>query len=119
MESRESTPGDPTSPLPPNRRSHDRVEGPFDGRRVAALETPIRIGNLSEGGCFVNSMFEQIRGARLVLTIDLPQEGSVTLHGESLYCRRDFGFAVRFTEMTEHSRARLEGALRTLRGQSL
>lgn len=111
----EKGPGESVEAIAANRRSHDRVDGPFDGHRVTALELPVRIGNLSEGGCFVNSMFEQVSGARLQLTIDLPNEGSITLQGEALYYRPDFGFAVRFTEMTEQTRARLEDALRKLR----
>jgi hypothetical protein len=61
----------------------------FDGHRVAVLELPVRVGNPSEGGCVVNSMFEQVSGARLQLTIDLPNAGSITLQGEALYYRHD------------------------------
>lgn len=111
----EREPGLPGELIVANRRSHDRVDGPFDGHRVTALELPVRIGNLSEGGCFVNSMFEQVSGARLQLTIELPNDGSITLQGEALYYRPDFGFAVRFTEMTEQTRARLQDALRKMR----
>jgi hypothetical protein len=98
-----------------NRRVHDRVDGPFDGRRVAELETPVRICNLSEGGCFVNSMFEQSRGAELVLTIELPDEGAITVQAEALYHRPEFGFAVRFTDMTADTRGRLTRALQSIR----
>jgi hypothetical protein len=41
-----------------DRRHYDRVAGPFDGRRVGALETPVRIYDLSEGGCFINASHE-------------------------------------------------------------
>jgi hypothetical protein len=101
-----------------NRRAHDRVAGPFDGHRIAALETPIRIYNLSEGGCFVNSIYEQPRGTELVLTIELPHEDPITVEGETLYHRKDFGFGVRFTEMTEQARATLARVLMRLRGQA-
>ena len=115
MTSNEREPGEPGEVIAANRRSHDRVDGPFDGHRVTALESPVRIGNLSEGGCFVNSMFEQVPGARLQLTIELPNGSSINLQGEALYYRPDFGFAVRFTEMTEETRARLQDALRKMR----
>lgn len=104
-------------PAAVNRRVHDRVDGPFDGRRIAELETPVRIWNLSEGGCFVNSMFEQVRGAELVLTIELPDEGAITVQAEALYHRPEFGFAVRFTGMSEEMRARLDRALHNLRAR--
>jgi hypothetical protein len=98
-----------------NRRAHDRVDGPFDGFRLSALDTPVRIHNLSEGGCFVNSIYEQQRGTEVILTIDLPQEEPITVEGETLYHRKDFGFGVRFTEMTQHARATLERVLNNLR----
>jgi hypothetical protein len=98
-----------------NRRVNDRVAGPFDARRIAELETAVRICNLNEGGCFVNSLVEQGRGTELVLRIELPDEGVVTVHAEALYNQPEFGFAVRFTEMTEHTRVRLNRALHTLR----
>jgi hypothetical protein len=100
-----------------NRRAHDRVDGPFDGRRIAELETPVRIWNLSEGGCFVNSMFEQPRGAALVLRIDLPDEDAITLQAEAIDHRADFGFAVRFTGMTDETRSRLGRVLERLRAR--
>lgn len=104
-------------PVAVDRRVHDRVDGPFDGRRIAELETPVRIWNLSEGGCFVNSMFEQARGAELVLAIDLPGEGAITVRAEALYHRPEFGFAVRFTAMSAEMRARLGRALHNLRAR--
>lgn len=103
----------------PNRRAHDRVAGPFEGRRVAALETPVQIYDLCEGGCFVNAMFEQKKGVGLVLRIDLPYEGWITLQAEALYHRPDYGFGARFTEMTDQTRVRLDRALKKLRARAL
>ena len=94
-----------------NRRQHDRVSGPFDGRRIAGLETPVRIYDLSEGGCFVTSFHEQQPGIRCTLEIDLPYEGWIRLKAETLYVRPGFGFAVRFTEMSQETSERLRWAL--------
>src|SRR5260370_12618333 len=69
------------------RRAHPRVAGPFDGRRVGALETPIQLFDLSLGGCFVNSLHEQQLGVKLVLKIELPGEGWITLKAMTLYRR--------------------------------
>jgi hypothetical protein len=93
-----------------DRRRHDRFAGPFDGFRVGALETPLRIFDLSRGGCFVNAMHEQKPGVRFVMNIDLPYAGAITVKAVSLYARCG-GFAVRFLHMSEEAASRLEEAL--------
>jgi hypothetical protein len=93
-----------------DRRRHDRIAGPFDGFRVGALETPVRIFDLSQGGCFVNAMHEQKPGIKFVMHIDLPYVGRITVKAVSLYTKPG-GFAVRFLEMSEGAASRLEQAL--------
>ena len=90
-----------------SRRRHDRVAGPFDGCRLGLLETPIRIYDLSLGGCFVNSMHEQREGSRVQLKIELPDEGSIVVDAETLYRRQGFGFAVRFVDVNIETARRL------------
>jgi hypothetical protein len=101
-------------PITGCRRAHHRVAGPFDGRRVGALETPIQLFDLSLGGCFINSLHEQKLGIMLVLKIELPGEGWITLKAKTLYRRGEFGFAVKFIEMSEDASLRLERALDAL-----
>ncbi len=96
------------------RRQHKRVDGPFDGFRIGALETPIQLYDLSRGGCFINSMHQQQPGVVLLLKIDLPYEGWISVKAESLAGRGEFGFAVRFVEMTDDAAARLERAVAKL-----
>ena len=90
-----------------DRRCHERIAGPFDGLRVGALETPVRIYDLSRGGCFINAMHEQAPGVKFMLKIDLPGEGWIQVRAETLYHRPEYGFAVRFIEMTEETAQRL------------
>src|SRR5688572_20607089 len=99
------------------QRRSVRVAGPFDGWRVTnAIETPIRIYNLSEGGCFITSLHEApAPGRKLVLKIELPKEGWIDVKGETLYAREEFGYAVRFSEMSSDAFTRLERALNALR----
>jgi hypothetical protein len=99
-----------------DRREQDRVPGPFDGRRVGALVTPVRIYDLSEGGCFINSLHEQLLGTAVVLEIELPYEGWIRVTGETLYRKPEFGFAVRFVEMTDEVSMCLKRALKQIRG---
>src|SRR6185312_13037771 len=90
-----------------DQRQHFRVPGPFDGFRIGMLETPVRVYDLSEGGCFVSSLYEGKPGEVIELKIELPYEGWVKVKGETLYNKDEFGFAVRFTDVTEHARAAL------------
>jgi PilZ domain-containing protein len=96
------------------RRQHKRVDGPFDGFRIGALETPIQLYDLSRGGCFINSMHQQQPGVVLLLKIELPYEGWISVKAESLPGRGEFGFAVRFVEMNDDAAARLERAVAKL-----
>ena len=95
-------------------RQHPRVPGPFDGRRLGMLETPVRIYDLSEGGCFVTCLYNGVPGESAVLKIQLPHEGWIKVEGEAVYNRPGFGFALRFTKLTDHARAALASTVRRL-----
>jgi hypothetical protein len=107
-----------TMPITANRRAHLRVVGPFDGRRVGALEIPVRIYDLGEGGCFVHSMHEQQPGIRFPLDIELPYEGWIRVKAETLYGKAEFGYAVRFAEMSDEVSARLRRCVERLQGRA-
>jgi hypothetical protein len=96
-----------------NRR-YRRVAGPFDGKRIGLIETPVRIYDLSEGGCFVTSLYDGAPGERLTLSIHLPYEGWIKVEGETLYNRPEFGFAVRFTSVSDHARKALASVVHKL-----
>ena len=88
-------------------REYERVAGPFDGYRVGRFESPVRIYDLSRGGCFINSTHEHQLGSTLVLKIDLPEEGQITVKAETVYCRPGFGVGVRFVDVDAETGARL------------
>jgi len=97
-----------------DRRGSERVPGPFDAWRIGFLETPIRIYDISLGGCFVHAMHEQDPGVVVMLKIHLPDHEWVELKAETLYRRPGFGFAVRFIDVSNETRRRLARALETL-----
>jgi hypothetical protein len=99
-----------------DRRQHHRIKGPFDAWRVAAIDTPLRIHDLSEGGCFVNALHDQRVGVTMLLAIDLPHEGRITVKAKTLYRKPDFGFAVRFVDMSPETSERLKRAIQRLEG---
>ena len=113
-ESRDTGPDNPASDSPADRRRHGRVNGPFDGWRISLVDTPVRLYDLSEGGCFVLSSHEQREGVPIVLAIDLPYEGRITVNAQTLHCRPG-GFSVTFVEMTPEASGRLSRALQQLR----
>jgi len=98
------------------RRASDRVSGPFDAWRTGVLETPVRLYDISLGGCFVNAMHEQEKGVVVTLKIEMPKEGWLELTAETLYRRPGFGFAVRFVDMSDETRQRLSRALAVIAG---
>ena len=100
-----------------NRRQHVRVTGPFDGKRVSLIDTPVQIYDLSEGGCFVNSMQEQQEGRDVELEITLPTEGAIRVTGVTLYARAGFGFAARFTHVEPGAMVKLARELARLRAK--
>jgi hypothetical protein len=55
-------------------------------------------------------MHPQQSGVRLRLEIELPSGGWITVKAETLR-RTEFGFAVRFLEMSDDAAARLDRAL--------
>jgi PilZ domain-containing protein len=98
------------------RRRHVRVKGPFDGCRVGALDTAVEIYDLSEGGCFVNSLNEPPEiGRRLKLRIDLPGQPGVIVDAETCYARPG-GYAVRFENLSDETRRQLRETLERLQG---
>lgn len=95
----------------PDRRESGRVRGPFDAWRVGLLETPVRLHDLSSGGCFVHAMHEQEPGVVVMLKVQLPAIGWVELRAETVYRRPGYGFAVRFLDVNAETRQRLDEAL--------
>jgi hypothetical protein len=96
------------------KRAAPRIPGPFDGWRVSALETPVRIFNISIGGCFVNSVHHQEPGREVTLRIELPSEEPISVKAITLDQRSDLGYAVRFVEIEPAEAVRLERALARL-----
>ena len=75
-----------------NQRRHTRVPGPFDGYWIGLLDAPIRIYDLSDGGCFVNSLQAlPSPGRPLVLKINVPDEGWICLKAQVVPKRGRWG----------------------------
>lgn len=108
----------PAQEDPRNRRRSPRVAGPFLGTRGGLLPVDIQIHDLSIGGCLIQSFHDEPGGRRIKLSIDLPYEGWVTLQAETLYMRVDYGFAVKWVDMPDDTRAKLEHVINRLLNRS-
>jgi hypothetical protein len=93
--------------LDDDSRAGTRVPGPFDGRWVGALTLPLRIHDLSEGGCLIQAYHDQPPGQRFTLEIELPYEGWLSVEAETLYIRSGYGFAVKFVNVPSETREKL------------
>ena len=95
-------------------RLDPRVTGPFEGRRVDLLATPIRIHDLSRSGCLIEWYHDQTPGRRFTLEIELPEVGWLRLEAEPVYNRTDYGFAVKFVDVQPEDMARLDKVIALL-----
>ncbi len=97
-------------------RRYVRVHGPFDGYHLGLPKTPILIYDLNLGGGLVSFSGEQPATAALVLRIDLPYEGRITVNAETVYCAPS-GVAVRFVDLDADTTKRLARTVDALRDQ--
>ena len=91
----------------PQRRQHIRVDGPFDGCRRGVFDMPVIIHNLSESGCFVDSLQGVETGFQLTLGVQPTGEDWLTMKSEVVRGSPGFGFGVRFVEIPDAVRAGL------------
>jgi CheY-like chemotaxis protein len=91
----------------PERRQYIRVDGPFDGCRHGVFDMPVLIHNLSESGCFIDSLHGAESGRHVTLGVQPSGEDWITVKAEVVRGRPGFGFAVRFVEMPVAVRAGL------------
>lgn len=97
------------------RRQHVRVPGPFSASlRLQGRNVPVRILNLSEGGCYVEGGAPPPGGKSVVFEISFPTAGSLVVSGEALLTRSD-GYAVLFGGMTDANYSKLERIINNLR----
>lgn len=96
------------------RRRYERVKGPFGGRHLGRRKTHVLVYDLNLGGGFVNFTDGQPEGPRLLLKINLPQEGPITVNAETVY-RHRAGLAVRFVDVDDETAARLARTVDSLR----
>jgi len=79
------------------RRSSQRVRGPFEGYWDGSGTQQGRVIDLSVSGCFVESATLPAEG-QVVLVSIAAGGGQIDLPGEVVYAEKGLGFAVRFKD---------------------
>jgi c-di-GMP-binding flagellar brake protein YcgR len=74
----------------------------------------VRIYDLSLGGCLIQAACELEVGRRIALHLDLPGEGRISVEGETVRVLENSRFALRFIDVAETDRERLERGIERL-----
>ncbi len=75
--------------------SLDALWGGQSGKHTA------RVSDLSEGGCYLDSMGDAIPGEILTLKLQLPNSDWLELTGEVAHHTPPLGFGIRFVDLTD------------------
>ena len=97
-------------------RRYVRALGPFYGYYLGLRKSPVLIFNLNVGGAFVHFSDELPAGAPFALTINLDEEGRITVKAETVY-RDSSGIAVRFVDLDADGHDRLARTVEHVRQQ--
>jgi hypothetical protein len=90
------------------RRRHERVQALFDVEwERAAGRYEARTSDLSEGGCFIDTIVAAAVGQELTFRLRLPAGGWLELRSVVTYHFPNTGFGVRFNVLTDEDRKRL------------
>jgi len=107
----DKTKGTDAPQTPEERRAHRRVRGPFDAVRMGLLEFQVRVYDLSAGGCLIDSPTPITTEQPIRLRLALPDGNFAIVRGQVTLPLRDVGYAVRFIDLDEATRRRIEQAL--------
>ena len=84
------------------RRTENRLEVCLDAIWDGALgNRHTRVADLSEGGCYIDSIAEVYVGEFLYLKIQLPNDQWLELTGEVAHRVARLGFGVRFVDLSD------------------
>jgi hypothetical protein len=93
-----------------NRRKHPRLNVALQGRLERhGVHHQVRVTNLSEGGCFIETTVPVRRGERVHLVIHLSSVASLTAAADVVHAPAG-GAGLMFIDLDPDSRAILESA---------
>ena len=92
------------------RRSKPRLSVSLDASWDR--DHPARITNLSEGGCYLDTVGEVMRGEIVGFRVLLPDGDFLYLEGEVRHYTAGVGFGVQFVDLVEEQQANLKRLIR-------
>jgi hypothetical protein len=96
------------------RRTHRRA-GPFEGAWSGASgSSGVRIADLSEGGCFVESLIVPAQHDREMVTLALTPSSEISAEGHVTKVDPGIGFGVQFTDLGREQRTTIREAIRDM-----
>lgn len=78
----------------------------------SASHQNVRIGDLSEGGCYVDTILEVTVGEKMLLSIQMYNGEWLELPGVVVHHNPRLGFGVRFNDLDESQRHEIRSLLR-------
>ena len=104
----------PSASVAADRRRFLRIVHSFEGRRHGILPVPIRICDLSLGGCLIESRYPERLGRRLEIDIDLPWEGWTAVDSEIVTIRPEYGYGVQCVGLPDAIGRRLDRVIKRI-----
>lgn len=96
------------------KRKHGRlplvIETSWEG---SGITSPARTTDISATGCFIDTLGQAQVGDTVNLKLTLRDGENIRVEGEVMYQLPRVGFGVRFTNITDSDRLRLESILNT------
>lgn len=89
-----------------DRRSNPRLSVSLDARWDR--DHPARITNLSEGGCYLDTVGEVMRGEIVGFRVLLPDGDFLYLEGEVRHYTAGVGFGVQFVDLNDEQQSNLK-----------
>jgi len=95
------------------RRNQERVPASIEVLWVGnAGKYESRTSDLSLGGCFVDTVAQVELGNIITFSLQLPAGESIDIEGEVVYTYPSMGFGLRFTNVSDSDRRKLEGIIK-------
>ena len=101
-----------TSERRTQKRFNVCLDAIWDGARGNAR---VRVADLSEGGCYIDSICQTMQGETLHLKLQLPNGEWLDLVGEVAHSFARVGFGLRFIDMDNEQVQKLRQMLRLLK----
>ena len=98
------------------RREYRRLARPFEGSWEGATSGghKCRIGDLSLGGCFVETLAGPAVGEETRITVNFGPDISMSFSGVVVYAEANMGFAVKFKGLSDQDAEQVNQLLQAL-----